>query len=87
VLPASQVFAVEKLLPLVGIAFASILILISGNRKRDQSSKYKNRNNKSFQHWGISSVFSLIYVGQTNILAPTSGIKSNWSAPLIPEAR
>jgi len=44
VLPAGQVFAVEKLLPLVGIAFASILILIGGNRKRDQSSKYKNRN-------------------------------------------
>ena len=53
-LPSSQIFTVEKLLPLVGIALANVLIFIGGEGECDQSGKHKNRNNKSFQHWGIS---------------------------------
>ena len=53
-LPAIQVFAVEQLAPLVGIALAGILIFIRRIRDRDQTDEQKNTYTKSFQHWKIS---------------------------------
>jgi hypothetical protein len=41
-LPSGQIFAIEKLLPLVGIAFAGILIFVGCERERAQKGKHKN---------------------------------------------
>jgi hypothetical protein len=49
-LPSGQVFAIEKLLPFVGIALANILILIRGEGQGYQTGKQKNADSKSFQH-------------------------------------
>ena len=60
-LPPGQIFAVEKLLPFVGITLTGILIVIGSERERYESSQPKNRNNKSFHHEESPEFFSVSY--------------------------
>jgi hypothetical protein len=55
------------------------LIFVGSERKRYQTSKQKNPHSKSFQHWESPEFFSASFLGQTNILAPTSGINPTGS--------
>ena len=74
-LPSGQVFAVEQLLPFIGIAFASIFLGSEGkNYQVQQAVKYSTVNRFSI---GESPEDVLPrFMGQTNLLAPAAGINA-----------